>query len=107
MPRSAGTASPKGRISIVPLRDGDGFRARAVIWTTVCLAMILLVAGCSGGGSGGAAQGETGSSARSDATQEREEGSAAGRPNMIFVLNDDLDYASALKMPQIRSRLIE
>ena len=106
MPRSAGTPSPKGRISSVPLRNGDGFRARGVIWVAVCLA-ILLVAGCSGGGSGGSDQEETESSARSDATQEQEEGSATGRPNMIFVLTDDLDYASALKMPQTRFRLIE
>src|SRR5918998_284262 len=32
---------------------------------------------------------------------------AASQPNIIFVLTDDLDYASAQKMPQIRSRLIE
>ncbi len=29
------------------------------------------------------------------------------QPNIIFVLTDDLDYASAFKMPEIRSRLIE
>ena len=27
--------------------------------------------------------------------------------NIVFVLTDDLDYASAFKMPEIRSRLIE
>src|SRR5215210_8810269 len=32
---------------------------------------------------------------------------AATQPNIIFVLTDDLDYASAQKMPQIRSLLIE
>src|SRR3712207_1127778 len=32
---------------------------------------------------------------------------AASQPNIIFVLADDLDYASAQKMPQIRSLLIE
>jgi N-acetylglucosamine-6-sulfatase len=32
---------------------------------------------------------------------------AASQPNIIFVLTDDLDYASAFKMPEIRSRLIE
>ena len=29
------------------------------------------------------------------------------QPNIVFVLTDDLDYASAQKMPQIRSELIE
>src|SRR5829696_246144 len=29
------------------------------------------------------------------------------QPNIVFVLTDDLDYASAFKMPEIRSRLIE
>src|SRR5215216_7001628 len=32
---------------------------------------------------------------------------AATQPNIVFVLTDDLDYASAQKMPQIRSELIE
>src|SRR3712207_2416903 len=31
----------------------------------------------------------------------------ASQPNIIFVLTDDLDYATAQKMPQIRSLLIE
>src|SRR5918997_4037119 len=33
--------------------------------------------------------------------------STTEQPNIVFVLTDDLDYASALKMPKIRSRLIE
>src|SRR5918997_7029577 len=33
--------------------------------------------------------------------------STTEQPNIIFVLTDDLDYASALKMPEIRSRLVE
>ena len=32
---------------------------------------------------------------------------AATQPNIIFVLTDDLDYASAFKMPQITSLLAE
>ncbi len=38
--------------------------------------------------------------------QARAEASAAA-PNMIFVLVDDLDYASAQKMPEIGSLLAE
>ncbi|MDQ3911355.1 MAG: sulfatase [Actinomycetota bacterium] len=51
----------------------------------------LLVAGCSG--VGGSAQ------------EEEETGSADDRPNIIFILADDLDYASVQKMPQITSLL--
>ena len=40
-------------------------------------------------------------------SQEEEWKSPADRPNIVFVLTDDLDYASAQKMPQIRSQLIE
>src|SRR5829696_7463205 len=29
------------------------------------------------------------------------------RPNIVFILTDDLDFASASKTPQIRSRLVE
>ena len=33
--------------------------------------------------------------------------SSTNLPNILFVLTDDLDYASAQKMPQIRSRLVD
>ncbi len=56
-----------------------------------CLAALLAL-GCSGG-TEGAAQGEAEAS--------------ADLPNIIFVLTDDLDYASTQKMPEIRSRLME
>jgi len=43
----------------------------------------------------------------SDTPKEEEAEAATDRPNIIFVLTDDLDYASAQKMPQIRSRLAD
>src|SRR5215217_6746794 len=39
----------------------------------------------------------------SDTPKEEEAESATDRPNILFVLTDDLDYASAQKMPQITS----
>jgi N-acetylglucosamine-6-sulfatase len=33
--------------------------------------------------------------------------SSTYQPNMVFILTDDLDFASAQKMPEVRSQLIE
>lgn len=61
-----------------------------------CLAA-LLVAGCAG--------------VETDETAQEEEAVAAEataeQPNVIFVLADDLDYASAQKMPNLNSLLVE
>ncbi|CAN5223259.1 sulfatase [soil metagenome] len=57
----------------------------------VCLAAFL-VAGCSGVGG---------------TAQEEETEASADQPNVIFVLADDLDYASALQMPNLSSLLAE
>jgi N-acetylglucosamine-6-sulfatase len=65
-------------------------RRRSLFGILACLA--LLAAGCSG---------------PEEAAQEEEAEASVTQPNVIFVLTDDLDYASAFKMPEIRSRLIE
>ncbi len=72
-------------------------RRRALFGVLACLSVFLLfIAGCSGPGT-----------SKSRISQQEEAKSPADRPNIIFVLADDLDYASAFKMPEIRSRLIE
>ncbi len=63
------------------------FYAAALV---LCLAT-LLAAGCSGSG----------------AAQEQAAEAPDTQPNILFVLTDDLDYASAQKMPNLRTLLIE
>ena len=43
----------------------------------------------------------------SKTSQQEEAASASDRPNIIFVLADDLDYTSAQKMPSLQSLLAE
>src|SRR5918999_6221130 len=64
--------------------------ARSALLASLALLTALLSAGCSS-----AFVPPTGTKQMSD------------RPNMIFVLADDLDYASAQKMPNLRSLLAE
>ncbi len=71
--------------------------SRVYLVVLACLAAFL-VAGLSGCASGQ----EEGEDAAA-----REQSSATDQPNMIFVLTDDLDYASAQKMPRINSLLAE
>jgi N-acetylglucosamine-6-sulfatase len=87
-----------GRAGAAPTRSGGGSLARraALLVILACSAALLVAGGCSGSGTSG-----------SGTAQEEEAGSATDRPNLVFVLTDDLDYASAQKMPEIRSQLIE
>ena len=66
-----------------------------------CTAALLVAGGCSG------SEISASETSASETSQEEGAGPATDRPNIIFVLTDDLDYASTFKMPEIRSRLIE
>jgi N-acetylglucosamine-6-sulfatase len=82
---------------------------RVLLKILACLAALLLAAGCSGSGNAQeevASQEETASTTQPDTTIGGAEASA-DRPNIVFVLTDDLDYASAQKMPQIDALLRE
>ena len=67
----------------------------------------FLVAGCSGGTDGTARDQNDGSNNAGTTREEETAGVSGDEPNVIFVLADDLDYASARQMPVLRSRFIE
>jgi arylsulfatase A-like enzyme len=78
---------------------------KAVLLVILSCLAALLVAGCSGG-IGETAQEETEASTQPGTAQEESSAeSSAERPNILFVLADDLDYASVEQMPQISSLL--
>jgi len=87
-------------------RGVDGFRwERGTLLGVLTALAVLLAAGCSGGDSETAQEG-TEASTEPDTTGEEATTEASGdQPNMIFVLTDDLDYASIQKMPEINSLL--
>jgi N-acetylglucosamine-6-sulfatase len=81
-------------------RKGSPARRALLGFLTSMSVFLLFVAGCSGAETSGSA------------TAQEEEtaagaGSATEQPNIVFVLTDDLDYASAKKMPQITSLLVD
>ena len=77
------------RVGASPTRSARSLARRMLFVLLTCLAAFL-VAGCSGVGG---------------AVQEEEAEDFAERPNIIFVLADDLDYAFARQMPEIGSLL--
>jgi len=87
----------------VRISSGDVSSFRARRWTLFRVlaglsVFLLFVAGCSGS--------ETSASGTSQ-EEEEEEKSPADRPNIVFILTDDLDFASTQKMPQITSLLAD
>jgi arylsulfatase A-like enzyme len=82
-----------GRAGAAPTRGGGESLAGRMLPVILACSAALLLASCSGTG---------------EAPQEEEEAeSPSDRSNIIFVLTDDLDYASARKMPQITSLLAQ
>ena len=75
-----------------PQTRSGGSLARSVLFGGLACLLVLLVAGCSGAGG---------------IAQEEEAEASGDRPNVIFVLADDLDYASAQQMPNLNSLLVE
>ena len=76
-----------------PTRGGGESLVGRILLVILACSSALLVTGCSGADE----------AAQEEAEEEAE--ASSDRPNIIFVLADDLDYASAQKMPQITSLL--
>jgi N-acetylglucosamine-6-sulfatase len=75
----------------VATRGDHGSRSRSVLLGVLACLAAFLAFGCSGSGS----------------AQREEAEASTSRPNIILVLVDDLDYASAFRMPAISSSLLE
>jgi hypothetical protein len=84
-----------GRAGAAPTRGGGESLVGRILLVILACSAALLVTGCSGADA----------AAQEEAEEEAE--ASSDRPNIIFVLADDLDYASAQKMPQIGSSLAE
>jgi hypothetical protein len=83
------------RAGAAPTRGGGESLVGRILLVILACSAALLVTGCSGADA----------AAQEEAEEEAE--ASSDRPNIIFVLADDLDYASAQKMPQIGSSLAE
>jgi hypothetical protein len=81
--------------SVVVRSRGSFPLRRLLVIVLACLAALLSASllGCA--------------SAQRGEEEVEPQSSTTDQPNIVFVLTDDLDYASAQKMPEIRSQLIE
>jgi N-acetylglucosamine-6-sulfatase len=82
-------AKLSGRANVAPTGSG-GTLAKKVLLVILACSAAFSVASCSGVG---------------EFAQEEETEVPTDRPNMIFVLTDDLDYTSAQQMPKLSSLL--
>ena len=73
------------------MRSWDGILVRRALLFGVLACLAVLLGGCSSSAS----------------AQEQGAEAPAAQPNIVFVLTDDLDYASAHEMPQLGSLLVE
>src|SRR5215212_6020683 len=85
-------------------RNYRGFWSRGGLLEVLACLAVFLAAGCSGSES---AQEETEAQAQYERAQAQEAEKASDQPNIVFILADDLDYASVEKMPEIGSLLVE
>ncbi len=88
--------------AVLPWRGGFPAR-KALLKILACLATLLLVAGWSGSEN---AEEETASTTQPNTANGGAQ-ATADQPNIVFILTDDLDYASAQKMPEIGALLRE
>src|SRR5215207_906910 len=91
-------------IRAVARRSDHGFWSRGVLLEVFACLAIFLAAGCSGPES---AREETEASTRNEGVQAQEVEKASDQPNIVFILADDLDYASTERMPETSSLLVE
>jgi N-acetylglucosamine-6-sulfatase len=85
-------------------RSDRGFWPRGVLLGTPACLAIFLAAGCSDSES---AREETEAPTTYKRVQAQEVEKASNQPNIVFILADDLDYASTQQMPETNSLLAE
>ena len=95
------------RAGAAPAKRGGARARRALLGLFLACVAAFLVAGCSGGTDGTVRDQNDGSNNAGTTREEETAGVSVDEPNVIFVLADDLDYASARQMPVLRSRFIE
>src|SRR5215212_4434038 len=91
-------------IRAVARRNYRVFWSRGVLLEVFACLAVFLVAGCSGSESD---REDTEASTRNEGVQAQEVEKASDQPNIVFILADDLDYASTERMSETNSLLAE